>query len=232
MEEQTFALITFDVYSALFDVTGTLLQPVQQTLHLGMEEAYSFVQEWRRLQLEYTLIQSLLQKGHISFRTVTQRALDVTLHRYQKSLDETTKTFLLGLWDDLTPWPEARSTLQTLQEQGFRLALLSNGDRDMLEALAAKLDVSLAHVFSAQDAGVYKPHPAIYRLPVICLGVEPSRILHVAGSARDVMGAKAAGLVCAWRNAREDTVFDPAYRADAEAPDLVTLLQAIRPRVL
>ena len=100
----------------------------------------------------------------------------------------------------------------------------------MLRALIQRLDVPFDHVFAADQAGVYKPHPAIYHLPVQRLNVAPERILHVAGSARDVMGAKAAGLKCFWVNRTGDRVLDPTLDADATAPDLTGVLDFLRYR--
>ena len=214
-------LLTFDVYSALLDIGGGL-GPAVAALWPEREaqERRAFIREWRRLQLEYTLISTLLGRGHLSFRTVTRRALDVALQRLQWTASPDERERLVEAWDHLPPWPEAPEVLAQLRQGPWPLALLSNGDAAMLRAVAQGLGIAFDAIFSAEQAGVYKPHPAIYRLPCTHLNLHPADIVHVAGSGRDVMGAKAAGLRCVWINRTGDRVFDPAYAADVELPDL------------
>lgn len=219
-------LVTFDVYSALFDI-ATSLVPRLVTWCGDERRARALLTEWRRLQLQYTLIATLLQRGHISFRVVTRRALDVALHRAGVHVDEQGREDLVAAWDTLTPWPEAVDVVREVRARGYPIAVLSNGDEAMLRALTGRLGIAFDHVFAADQAGVYKPHPAIYHLPARRLGIEPAQVLHVAGSARDVMGAKAAGLRCFWVNRSGDRVLDPALNADASAADLTGLLAVL-----
>ncbi len=226
----TFDLITFDVYSALFDITTSLLGPVLSLCGGDEARARQVIGEWRRLQLQYTLIVTLLGRGHVPFRVVTRRALDVALHRLGVEADEATRVRLVAAWDDLTPWPEAPVVLREVKARGYPIAVLSNGDEVMLRAVTRRLGVTFEHVFAADQAGVYKPHPDIYHLPVRRVGVTPERVLHVAGSGRDVMGAKSAGLACFWVNRNGDRLLDPALGPDMSAPDLTGLLDVIESR--
>ncbi len=223
-----FQLITFDVYSALFDLETSLGPRLARALETPEEErARTLLREWRRLQLEYTLIATLLQQGHPSFRVVTRRALDTALHRVGISLPDEARASLVQAWDELTPWPEASEVLRALRARGYPIAVLSNGDEAMLRAVTRGLGVPFDHVFAADRAGVYKPHPRIYRQPLEALGLRGEEVLHVAGSARDVMGARAAGLYCAWVNRTGDRVLDPTYAANYECRDLHGVLDVV-----
>jgi 2-haloacid dehalogenase len=117
--------------------------------------------------------------------------------------------------------------LQAVRDSGYPTAILSNGDEAMLRALAARLKTPFDHIFSAEAADAYKPAPAIYRLPCDALGLEPAIILHVAGSATDVMGAKSAGLACGWSNRRGERLLDPSLSPDFVFPNLRGLLKAL-----
>lgn len=223
-------VITFDVYSALMDIERSLLPRVAAAWpDAGTAVHAALVQEWRRLQLEYTLISSLLGRGHVPFRVVTERALRVATARLGLALAAAQAQGLVAAWEALQPWPDARAALRRLRQGPWALALLSNGDEAMLQAAARDLGVTFDHVFSAEHAGVYKPHPALYRLPVERLGVSPAAVLHVAGSGRDVMGAKAAGLRCAWVRRQPDRVFDPDLAADLEVQSLTELADRLLP---
>ncbi len=225
MTTSRFDLVTFDVYSALYDLNTSLLPSLEP---ICGEAAQRLLSEWRRLQLQYTLISTLIGKGHVPFRVVTRRSLDVALHRFGLQVTEEVRRSLVAAWDNLVPWTEVPEVLRAVRVRGYPIAVLSNGDSVMLAAVTRNVGVSFDYVFSADMAGVYKPHPAIYRLPVERLGLAPSRILHVAGSARDVMGAKAAGLSCFWVNRTKDRVLDPQLDADATASDLWGVLEILK----
>lgn len=186
----------------------------------GAADARALVATWRAKQLEYAQVSNSLQRGHIAFRTLTRRALDYTFGRAGIALPAPAAEALVRAWDRLPPWPEAPAALAALERRGYPLAILSNGDEDMLRALAAGFDVRFEHVFAADQAGCYKPSPAIYALPLKALGLAAGDILHVAGSPTDVLGAKLAGLRCAWSNRRRDRMMDDAVRADHEMEDL------------
>lgn len=222
----TFALVTFDVYSALFDIEGSLVPLVDRILG-GRADAGSFVKAWRRDQMTLLLISNALGRGRMSFRAITTRALELGLDREGIELSSRARQNLVAAWDELTPWPEAVDVLETTRQQVAVMALLSNGDQDMLVALATRLPDVFDHVFSAEAAGVYKPAPGVYQLPLGRLSLPANAVLHVAGSATDVMGAKSAGLACAWSNRRGDRLPDPSLAADYAFPNLRGLLDCI-----
>ena len=221
-----YQLITFDAYTALFDIEGSLV-PVIQELFKEEVDATEMVRGWRQKQLEYTLISNSLQQGRVPFTVITRRALDYALSRAQVDLAETSRRSLVTEWDQLQLWPEATQVLVEVKKRGHAVGLLSNGDEAMLKALASRLPIPCDHIFTSEQAGYYKPHPSVYELPLRTLGLASNQILHVAGSGTDVMGTKAAGLSCGWSNRKHDKVVDGKYQADYEFDDLLGLLDVI-----
>ena len=221
-----YQLITFDVYTALFDIESSLV-PVVQKLLKEQVDAIELVRLWRQKQLEYALISNSLRQGRILFSTITRRALDYTLSRGQMNLSEASRQSLVGQWNQLHLWPEAGTVLNEVKKRGYSVALLSNGDEPMLQKLASRLPIVCDHIFASETAGYYKPHPDMYERPLETLGLSSDQVLHVAGSATDVTGAKAAGLQCAWSNRKHDKVLDDQYRADYEFENLLGLLDMI-----
>jgi 2-haloacid dehalogenase len=211
----SYQLVTFDAYSALFDIESSLTGRVADALGTS-SGAGALVQAWRRAQMHYVLISNALAVGRVPFKIVTRRALDFALSQIGDDLDEPARQALVGAWDELEPWPEADAVLEEVRRRGHRIAILSNGDEAMLQALAGRLNTKFDGIYSGESAGAYKPSPAIYRLPCDDLDIDPSSVFHVAGSATDVMGAKSAGLVCGWSNRRGDRLIDPSL-----APDFV-----------
>lgn len=221
------ALVTFDVYSALFDIAGSLTGRLREATGLDEARAGQAFQLWRAKQMERAAISNSLGRARTSFRECTRQALGYVEQRFGLALGEGSRQELLRAWDRLTPWPEAPRVLETLASRGYPLALLSNGDRDMLQALAGRLAVPFAQVFSSEDAGTYKPHPAIYELPMRTPGLERAQVLHVAGAANDALGATAAGIRCYWSNRTGDVPLDPAYAPAFQGRNLEGLLDIL-----
>ncbi len=220
MSERTgWALVTFDVYTALFDVEGSLAPRVTTALG-GGSDGLAVVREWRRKQMECLLITNSIQQGRVPFETITRRALDDTLTRMRHVLPEPVRSDLVRAWRALEPWPEARDALVAIKARGYTMGLLSNGDEDMLQSLLRKLPVVFDHLFSSEEAGCYKPHPDVYALPLQRLQLKPHEILHVAGSVTDVIGTKASGFTCVWSNRRGEPLLDERYAPDHEVRDL------------
>jgi FMN hydrolase / 5-amino-6-(5-phospho-D-ribitylamino)uracil phosphatase len=80
----------------------------------------------------------------------------------------------------------------------YTLGLLSNGNTDPASCgLAGVFDA----VIFADDVGVAKPDPAIFRRACERLGCRPAALLHVGDSlASDVRGAHSVGAAAAWLN--------------------------------
>lgn len=219
-----YALITFDVYTALFDIESSLTPLVSEILQI---DGLDFVRAWRRKQLEYALISNSLGQGRISFDLITGSSLDYTLAFYQLSLSESSRTQLLDQWLNLDPWPEARSMLNEIKSRGYTMALLSNGDMSQLQTLAKKLPPVFDHIFSSEQAGYYKPQPSVYALPLDTLHLQANQVLHVAGSSTDALGTKSAGLHCAWSNRKQEPLLDPNLPVDYNMRDLNQLLEIL-----
>ena len=82
-------------------------------------------------------------------------------------------------------------------------------------------------VVSAERAGAYKPDPRPYRLALDELGVEAGRVLFVAGSPGDIIGATGLGMPVFWHN-RFGLVNDvAAASAVAVHGDLTPLLKHV-----
>jgi HAD superfamily hydrolase (TIGR01509 family) len=73
--------------------------------------------------------------------------------------------------------------------------VVSNWDIGLADRLE---QLGIAALFSAivttAEAGAPKPQPAVFRLALERLGVEPGRALHVGDEPEDEQGARAAGM--------------------------------------
>lgn len=104
---------------------------------------------------------------------------------------------MLRRWGEFKPWPDTPEVLERLS--GFRRFIVTNCS-DRLGALAAKRAGTFDLVMTAERAGAYKPDPRPYRAALEALGLDPARVLFVAGSAHDVGGAARVGMDVYWAN--------------------------------
>lgn len=89
---------------------------------------------------------------------------------------------------------DAAPLLAGLAEAGVGVAVVSNWDCSLPEALAAA-GIAAQHVVASGSAGWSKPDPRIFRVALDALGVEPGRALHVGDTEEtDGVGARAAGI--------------------------------------
>jgi 2-haloacid dehalogenase len=157
------------------------------------------------------------------FWATTGDALDYSLDRLGIVVDDATRARLLGAWLDVRPYPEVPEALAALAPR--RLAVLSNGNADMLEAglAAAAIRDRFDHVLSVDELGIYKPHPSVYELALKAFSRPPERILFVSSNAWDASGARSFGLPVAWVNRADAPLERLGAPPNLVVPDLAAL---------
>lgn len=121
---------------------------------------------------------------------------------------------LLLHWDQLAPWSEAPLVLRSLAEDG-PIGVVTNCSEALAQRAVERVGVAFSVVVSAERAGWYKPDPRPYQLALGELGLLPPRVLFVAGSPYDVLGAARVGMPVFWHNRAQ--LADAAAAAQAVA---------------
>ena len=103
-----------------------------------------------------------------------------------------------------------------LLHRRYKLAILSNGDKDMLAAAKPYIGFAFDHTISVEEAGYFKPHWKTYAKAEEILGDERAGILFVANHVFDCVGAKSYGFNTVFIDRRKQP-FGPW----PEPPDLV-----------
>jgi 2-haloacid dehalogenase len=185
--------VVFDAYGTLYDV---------QSVAEITEEAFPgyggmITQVWRIKQLEYSWLRSLMGR-YQDFAAVTRDSLAYTLRCLGLQHDESAFARIMDKYLHLDLYPDALAALMALK--GRKLAILSNGSPDMLNALVKNtaLDRVLDATLSVDANKVFKPSPQAYTLIESELGVAPRDVLFVSSNPWDACGAKAFGLNVAW----------------------------------
>jgi len=187
----------FDAYGTLFDVHAAALRH-KEVIGPAWQQ---FSQVWRAKHLEYTWVHALSRRP-ATFWELAQRSLDHAIASLGISIAGGVRQGLLAAYRTMEAYPEVAHVLAALKAQGARVAILSNGDPDMLEdaVRAAKLTGSVEAVLSVSAAGTFKPAPEVYRLATRRFGCSPADISFQSSNRWDIAGAKAFGFGCVWIN--------------------------------
>jgi len=211
----------FDAYGTLFNVHAAAerhkeaIGPKWQQLS----------QTWRTRHIEYTWVHALSQRP-VGFWALAELSLDYAIASVGGGVAPEIRARLLAAYRAMDAYPEVREVLAALKGRGARLAILSNGDPDMLEdaVRAAKLEGVFDAVLSVAAAGIFKPAPAVYRLATERFSCRPADISFQSSNRWDIAGAKAFGFRCIWINRTGAPDEYPDLRPDQVVSDLRALL--------
>ncbi len=128
---------------------------------------------------------------------------------------------LVRRWGEFAPWPDVPEVLPRIDER-YRRFIVTNCSARLGWLAATRVGVPFDLVMTAERAGAYKPDPRPYRAALEALGLEPARVLFVAGSAHDVGGAQRVGMDVYWAN-RGAVAAPSQARPLREAADLRAL---------
>jgi len=125
-------------------------------------------------------------------------------------------------------FPEVPAALTAARERGWKLAILSNTDRDFIEASMSSIGVPFELAVVASEIGSYKPAPGHWEAFEQRTGRRPS--VHVAASHfHDVAPATRLGLPTVWINRLGETDSPPPTRELADLDGLTDTLDELVP---
>jgi 2-haloacid dehalogenase len=196
---------TFDCYGTLIDWNGGIRSELARVF--GEERADQLLARYHELEPE------LEADGKRSYREVLNEAM----RRLGAPADE--EDALARSLPDWQPFPEVHAALREARERGWKLAILSNTDRDFIDASQERIGVPFELSIVASEIGSYKPALGHWQAFEREIGCPPD--VHVAASLfHDIAPANELGLRSVWIN-RLDEKPDP--HPTRELPDLARL---------
>jgi 2-haloacid dehalogenase len=214
--------VVFDAYGTLYDVQS--VATVTEQAFPGYGEIIT--QIWRIKQLEYSWLRSLMRR-YEDFSVVTRESLAYTLRCLGLEQDAPAFARIMDKYLHLDLYPDALAALNAMKDK--KLAILSNGSPDMLDALVKNsgLDRVLDATISIDSKRIFKPSPDAYTLIESTLHVPPQEVLFISSNPWDACGAKAFGLNVAWiERVTPEAMALACVESDKIAP--LTLFKAIR----
>jgi 2-haloacid dehalogenase len=185
---------TFDCYGTLVDWNSGIRRELERLF--GVARADELLARYHAIEPE---VQAA--RPGSSYRQVLTEALERLADEAGLSLPEgETNAFARSLpsWPVFEDVPHA---LAEARDRGWHLAVLSNTDRDLINASMVAIGVLFDHAVVAGEIGSYKPAPRHWEVFRDETRADPSRHVHVAQSLyHDVAPATELGIPCVWIN--------------------------------
>lgn len=198
---------TFDCYGTLIDWNGGIRRELARVF--GEERADAQLERYHEVE------PSLQAGGKRSYRDVMTEAMS---ELGAPAGEDEGLAAALPSWE---PFPEVRPALEDARSRGWKLAILSNTDRDYIEASMGRIDVPFELAIVASEIGSYKPGHRHWLRFFEATGAPRENHVHVAQSHfHDVVPATELGLRSIWINRYGERGEPPPTR---ELPDLSRL---------
>src|ERR671934_3114803 len=185
---------TFDCYGTLIDWDGGIRRELARLF--GDHKA-------SRLLSVYHELEPAVQRDDpgSSYRHVLTTTLARVAHTQELELQDGERDALARALPHWEPFPEVRAALEEAHGRGWKLAILSNTDRDFIEASMERIGVPFELAIVASEIGSYKPpHTPPLRF-FDRVDIPYNRYVHVAQSHfHDIVPARELGLRSVWIN--------------------------------
>lgn len=202
---------------ATFDCYGTLIdweRGIADTLAGLWPDA-----DGKHLLARYHEIEPEVQAGSDRpYRDVLVDVLLAIADREHLRLDDSEASALPRSLPEWPPFAEAPDVLAELRSRGWRLAILSNTDPDLLDASVRRISVDIDVRITVAEAGSYKPARGHWDHFFTSTDADRAGHAHVAASLfHDIAPCLDLDLRAVWINRTDEaTGLEPA----AELPDL------------
>ncbi len=202
---------------ASFDCYGTLID-----WDRGIGDALAALwpgEDRDRLLARYHEVEPDVQRGSaVPYRHVMARTVREIARADGLPLEAGGETALPDSLPSWPPFPEVPAELAEVRDRGWRVAVLSNTDPDLLDASLRAIGVPVDERVTAAEAGSYKPGHGHWERLRERVELPKGRWIHVAASTfHDIAPASELGIPAVWVNRLGERSDLP--RA-AELPDL------------
>jgi 2-haloacid dehalogenase len=183
---------TFDCYGTLIDWNGGIRAELARVF--GETQADAQLRRYHALEPE------LEADGMLTYREVLTEAM------LRLGAPPGEEGGLAGSLPGWQPFPETRAALAAARDRGWKLAILSNTDPDLLEASQELIGVPFEETIAASAIRSYKPAQGHWREFARRTGAAAAGHVHVGASLfHDIAPATRLGLRTVWINRLGET---------------------------
>ena len=185
---------TFDCYGTLIDWNGGIGRELERLF--GADQVARLLHAYHELEREIEHAEPTAR-----YRDVLTAALVGLAARESVSLDPGEHDALARSLPQWEPFPDVRAALEDARARGWRLAILSNTDRDYIDASIDRIGVPFELSIVASEIGSYKPAHKHWETFEGKTGAPRTAHVHVAASLyHDIAPATELGLRTVWIN--------------------------------
>jgi 2-haloacid dehalogenase len=213
---------TFDCYGTLIDWFGGVRSQLVRLWPDADPDA---------LLATYLRAEARLQEGRgTPYRQVMAEALEAVSQEQGATVPESERDALAASLPSWIVFPDVPGALLELRARGWKLAILSNTDPDLLDASVQAIDVPIDERIVASDIGSYKPAFGHWETFFRRTGADRTRHVHVAASLfHDIEPCAKLGLPAVWINRRGETSMVPRSAELSGLTDLPDTLERLAP---
>jgi len=207
---------TFDCYGTLIDWNGGIGRELERLF--GAEDAPGLLHAYHEIEPELQR-----EQPAAAYRDILTQALARLAEREGQTLPADEHDALARSLPSWRPFPETRAALEDARARGWKLAILSNTDRDYIDASAAAIGVPFELTIVASEIGSYKPDHGHWR--TFRGQASPDVHVHVGASLfHDIRPATELGISTIWVNRLGE---QPKPHPDVELRSLSGLGEAL-----
>ena len=126
------------------------------------------------------------------------RTLETLLDEYADQrkhfIENVAKMHMVRAWHAQPPWPEVKSAIDRIRNDGLEVFVHGNGTTRLQLDLTAFAGLRFDMLFSSELLGVYKPNKEAYLKALRLVKLQPDEVVLVAAHAYDLRGARACGM--------------------------------------
>jgi 2-haloacid dehalogenase len=213
---------TFDCYGTLIDWNAGITAVLERLW--GVEQAPALLERYHELEPE---IQGEQYRTYAEVMTLTLEAL---AREVGYGIPEGESGLLAQSLREWPPFEEVPGSLAELRRRGWKLAILSNSDRDLIAASMKRLGVPFDLAIVAEDVQSYKPAHGHWERFSEVTTADRDHHVHVAQSHfHDVVPAVQLGLTSVWVNRLKEQAEPPPTREIADLTPLPDTLDELVP---
>ena len=214
---------TFDCYGTLVDWNAGIRAEIERLV--PGEDADKLLELYheaeRRVQRE---------RPSASYRSVMAAGLEEVASEAGTELPESERDALGGSLPGWPIFPEVPGALAEARERGWSLAVLTNSDRDLIDASLDSIGVPFDATVVASEIGSYKPAHGHWRVFYETTEAVPELHVHVAQSHfHDIAPANELGLTSVWINRRGEQNEPAPTRERRDLNGLAAVLDELVP---
>ena len=228
--------LVFDVLGTVVDEAGSVAAETARALAragAGPRLADQVAADWSR---QVNALTSQVAAGEAPWRCNDTLRQDALLAALRAAVPGGLHPALAGdqaLLDDLglvghrlRPWPDSPGGLRALAGH-FTVVALSNASLAQLASMSAAGGLAWHSVLSGELARAYKPDPAVYRMALDLLNLDPRRTMMIAAHPWDLRAAAEHGMRTGYVARPGEGAPAPADQFDVRALDLADLARQL-----